>query len=578
MRDETRILSEIADPIEFYRYSLKEAHSSQTGALFEKLCQEAKIDKEANRALIASLKIVEATIRDMKERRFRAICLIIFCFLLTLYIFYCIGTVPEDFARDPTKIMMLVFLVVGILGLWFGIYRLLRTLNKIGERLSDAKSAAEKKRALAWAQMAPLNKLFKWDMGFRLIERVLPILRFDNFLHEGRLHDLEKNFGLHSDYGQNASFLETCSGSLLEYPFIFARYLEHFMGVETYYGSRTIHWTEREKDAQGNWQSVKKSQTLTASVTKAYPRYRVNNFLIYGHDAAPHLSFSRKPSSLSSLGDDWLSQKRKKWAERRLEKKSLKSKGNFTAMTNREFDAMFGAHDRTHETEFRLLFTPLAQQNMQKLLQNKEAVGYGDNFTFQKRGKLNILTSKQLDQMDIKGDVNFFRGYDFAEIAHNFINAQRELMRGIYFSLAPLFTIPLYLEKRVKCPNYVQRGTQAERKASLWEVEVMANIYGEDSFKHPESCTKNILKAVIKAERDGTQKVIITARGFRKKQHVSSFSVHGDDGKYHQVLVTWYEYLPVEKISEMLISPDKNALKGGTGLKYRRGLFFALRK
>ena len=55
---------------------------------------------------------------------------------------------------------------------------------------------------------------------------------------------------------------------------------------------------------------------------------------------------------------------------------------NFTAMTNDKFDVLFGATDRTNETEFRLLFTPLAQNSMINLIEN--AKPYGDDFYFVK--------------------------------------------------------------------------------------------------------------------------------------------------------------------------------------------------
>lgn len=575
MKHEKTILSEIADPIDFYLRYVRETHLSHIETFFNALCKDANIDKEANNQLVAKLRVLEAKIKEIKNKRLLFFLLMTLSILAAAYIFYCIGTVPEGFEHDPVKIIVLIILVLGVLGIGFGAYRLLRSLQETKEHLLHCQVEVEKKRKSAWAQMAPLNKLFKWDIGLRLIEKTLPLMTFDNFLHQGRLKDLEKNFGLKSDYGQKTSFLETCSGSLCGYPFIFSKILEHLMGLKTYHGSLTIRWKEKRKNAQGQWETIEQSQTLTASVTKAYPRYHIKNFMIYGHDAAPHLNFTRKPSSLSHLGDDWLSQKRKKWAERRLEKKSLKSKGNFTAMTNREFDAMFGAEDRNHETEFRLLFTPLAQRNMQKLLQDKGFVGYGDNFTFRKIRKINILTSKQLEHMDMSGDVTQFRGYDFAEIQHNFMTYQKEFMRGIYFTFAPLFTIPLYLEKRVKSFDYGQE----KFKASLWEAEVIANSYGENSFKHPKSCTKNILKAEISAEDKGTQSVKITAHGYRRIRHISHISVHGRDGKYHQVPVIWYEYLAVEKISHIIMAQKKEALHSAGvkyGITYRRGLFYAL--
>lgn len=79
-------------------------------------------------------------------------------------------------------------------------------------------------------------------------------------------------------------------------------------------------------------------------------------------------------------------------AVKQLESKSrdLDHGGGFTVMANREFDALFAATDRDHEVQFRLLFTPLAQQEMLKLLRDKTD-GYGDDFGFTKRGMVNFV-------------------------------------------------------------------------------------------------------------------------------------------------------------------------------------------
>lgn len=53
-------------------------------------------------------------------------------------------------------------------------------------------------------------------------------------------------------------------------------------------------------------------------------------------------------------------------------------------MGDAEFDVLWGATDRDHEVEFRLLFTPLAKKQLLDLMKDKE-IAYGDNFNFFKR-------------------------------------------------------------------------------------------------------------------------------------------------------------------------------------------------
>jgi hypothetical protein len=150
--------------------------------------------------------------------------------------------------------------------------------------------------------------------------------------------------------------------------------------------------------------TVQKSQTLTASVTKPFPMYAIESQLIYGHEAAPNLSFTRTPSKLSGLDkgslNDWRKQRAVKGVERKASRAIRKGTSNLTLMANREFESLFKAIDRNHEVEFRLLFSPLAQQEMVKLM-NDGSTGYGDDFNFFKFGKVNFISASHLNDIDI---------------------------------------------------------------------------------------------------------------------------------------------------------------------------------
>ena len=61
---------------------------------------------------------------------------------------------------------------------------------------------------------------------------------------------------------------------------------------------------------------------------------------------------------------------------KKLEKKSRKSVNqgtNYTVFGNSEFEVLFGATNRNHEVQFRLLFTPLAQTELLKLMKEKNS-------------------------------------------------------------------------------------------------------------------------------------------------------------------------------------------------------------
>ena len=190
------------------------------------------------------------------------------------------------------------------------------------------------------------------------------------------------------------------------------------MGTRIYTGSRVVTWTETVTDSQGHRRTVTQSQTLTASLSKPYPEYNDYTELIYGNEAAPDLSFSRGPSGASNMNEKQIERAVKK-GEKKLRKKAQADMTdddpttNFTQMANSEFDVLFGAIDRDNEVQFRLLFTPLAQQNMTALVKAKEP--FGDDFSFIKRGMLNYISSTHSQSFPFDAHPSQFVGYDIDE-------------------------------------------------------------------------------------------------------------------------------------------------------------------
>jgi len=188
---------------------------------------------------------------------------------------------------------------------------------------------------------------------------------------------------------------------------------------------------------------------------------------------------------------------RKSHAIKKLEKKSREiGEGSvFSVMSNREFDALFDATDRNHEVQFRLLFTPLAQQEMLKLLKDGQ-IGYGDDFTFIKKNMINILEPAHMRHTDIGGEPEKFHAYDLAQARLLFNSYHNEFFRSFYFGMAPLLSIPLYQQHRSHSDIY--KDSYA-RQSCFWEHEAIANYHGESVFKHPNCVTRSILKTASKS-------------------------------------------------------------------------------
>ena len=398
----------------------------------------------------------------------------------------------------------------------------------------------------------------------------MPRLEFDPYFTAKRLESLRGQFGWDDSFNDGKSIIFAQSGVINGNPFVFGQYLDMEWGTKTYRGSREISWTEWEEDFDGKRRLVRKHETLYAQVIKPIPVYSERKLLVYGNDAAPNLSFSREPSGFSGSGGGLFDKMRQKWRLGRLKaySRNLTDDSDFTLMSNHEFETWFHAKDRDNEVEFRLLFTPIAQMQMLKLMKD-DSVGYGDDFAFSKQGKVNILVSRHLDEACIDTDPGQFRHWDYDEARRFFQAFNEDYFRVAYFSLAPLLAIPLYQQTRTH--DEIWKGVVGRDESSFWEHESLANYHGEGKFRHPACITRSILKTNLLRREDGESEVEVTAYGYRGEERVDYEEVYGGDGNYHDVPVEWTEYLPVQRSSCMCLREG-----GGACDEFRRRAYLSL--
>lgn len=533
------MIEDIHEPVELYRTVFKDAHARNTSEYFEDLVRKSSVDEVANVMTVKELRILEQQVADVsssmmwwKVLRGTVIGGGVICLIL-------MGSQSQ-----PAWLIGTVGAAVVVFA------KLNPRIKDVDGRLRALKTQRDKKLEDAWQQMAPLNQLYDWHIVAKLVRKTVPRLELDPYFANARLAELRNVFGWDDSPDQNRSVVFAHSGVLNGNPFVVARTLNHWMGTKTYHGSLEISWTEQERDSDGRWRTVTKCQTLHASVTKPFPEYAGPTIVIYGNEAAPDLSFSRTPSKLSELEDGMINNWRKGRAIKKLEAKSRdldKGKG-FTVMSNREFDALFAATDRDHEVQFRLLFTPLAQQEMVKLLKDKE-VGYGDDFEFAKQRMMNVVMPAHMAETDISADPAKFHAYELAHARKFFNEYHNDFFRSLFFGLAPILVIPLYQQHRSHADIYKDVYGRA---ACFWEHESIANYFGEDRFQHPQSITRNILKTQATPESDGSQAIRVTAHGYRGVDRVDYVSVYGGDGLLHDVTVPWVEYLGVRRDAQMI--------------------------
>lgn len=553
------------DPLARYRDEFRPRFARLAAGKFDELARESRVDVAANRALVGKIRALQSAAGSAAARKK--------ChgWLMALFFLGAAGAAAGAYAVRNRPGDAAAWCVAGaIAGAVAGaaMIPLFRTASAI---LADLQNRISAQVSRAYGQLDTLNRLYEWDMAPRLAEKTVPGLSFDPYFTAAKLDLLANRFGWDGSFNDGKSVLFALSGEIDGNPFVFGHTLEMEWGEKTYQGTKRISWTEWEEDANGRRRRVTRSETLRACVTKPVPEYLERKFLVYGNDAAPDLSFSRRPSGLT--GKDGIFEKiRKSWRLGRLKaySRNLTDDSDFTLMSNHEFETWFHAKDRDNEVQFRLMFTPVAQMRMLALMKDSET-GFGDDFVFIKAGKTNVIFPRHLDEGSIDTDPGRFRDWDFDAARAGFLRSNERYFKDVYFTLAPLLAIPLY--RQTTMDDETRKRVDDPQEASFWEREAIANHLGEEVFAHRDSVTRNILKTKLVRRENGESAVNVTACGFRAENRVDYVSVRGGDGKWHDVAVPWVEYLPVERTVRMHVaegeSPGDSLLRRARGSRVK---------
>ena len=539
----------IFNPLEDYEKKFKAAHKSNTEAFFKELEEKSQVNVEENRAAVAKYKAqqekaeaVSKKAGGLKGLRIAAIVLAVLAIIAAVMLF-----VAEYIVAG----LVLLILAAGALVVTLKILNpRIKNLDQLHQKELET---AEKLQQICWQQMQPLNQLFQaWD-GIALVEKTIPQFDFHPNFPVSQEKDMVDNYNFIPCESDEQSVIDVLSGTYNSNPFLFERRLVHKMGMETYHGYKTIHWTESYRDSKGNRRTRHRSQTLHATVTRPKPFYHTETKLHYGAQAAPDLTFSRENRHLEDKSERAIDAMVRKGEKKLQEKqeKALENSQQFMGMTNTEFDVLFDALDRNHEVQFRLLFTPLAQTNMVDLLRSE--AGYGDDFDFYKKRRMNTIVSEHGQNRSLLLSPDAIRSYDYDQIRSKFQSSHEEYFKAIYFDFAPLLAIPVYQEEPVQSLHPLPEDY---RRYSTEEYEVLANAMDAKYLVHPKTRTKAILKANYHSSHSSTDRVDITAHSYDTVDRVDYVSVHGGDGRMHRVPVHWQEYIPLTKHNQICISTD----------------------
>lgn len=588
---------QILEPVKQYNSQFKRTFAENAEAYFDALVKKAGVDVDANRQTVKKLNATTVKHGEATKRANSMLGVKVFAIVMSVFAFIA-ATVFIVLAVNGDGFPVWGGVLGGCLCFALGvglIVVLVLKVNKVLEHrkkiVAELDTKMNELRSEAYGQLAALNALYDYGMFSDIVKATTPLLVFDRNVGLHRLDKLCGKYGYPADNSDpDSSVILMQSGEVVGNPFAFVRRVTHRMGTRVYTGSRVVTWTRHYTDSEGNSHTVTESQTLTATVTKPCPEYGEYTELVYANDAAPELAFSRKPSGASEMSERQVERTVKK-GEKKLRKLAHDHMTdddpttNFTQMANSEFDVLFGATDRDNEVQFRLLFTPLAQQNIVGLIKSKEP--YGDDFDFFKRGPINYIRSRHMQSFPLDADPSRFVGFDVDAARQTFLSFFDEYFRSVYFDFAPILSIPLYQQQ--KPTEYIYRS-EYPSNCTCYEAEVMANALGDGAFAHDETATQTILKTKLLSKAGKCDRVVVSAYSYAAEPRVDYVPVFCRNGCMYDVAVPWTEYIPLEKHTVMGIAEldesgpsfaEKRAVGrlrsflekyGGRGTAFRRGI------
>lgn len=553
------MLKDIYDPLTEYSNVFKNRFKEVSEETFGQITKEAAVDIAANHKTCDELYAAEARLDSLNARRG---WLIFLCVLLWIgeaaviaftVLGYMHGLMDYTIMWGASSVAILLLLLTLVHP----------QIKKNRKRAETLQQKAGQLKDTAWGQMSILNSLYDWNILARMITTTVPKIEFDPYFTTQRLADLNVTYDWDDTFNFGKSIICSQSGLINGNPFVICRTKIKEMTTKTYYGSKTIYWTDRVMGSDGKYKTVTRSQVLVASVTAPYPEYKEKVYLIYGNTAAPDLIFHRKQNDLAGRENSWAFRRQR----RKLRRKARNlTEEDFAMMTNEDFEVAFNTSDRNNNQQFALLFTPLAQDSMLKILRDTK-VGYGDDFDFTKSRMINTIISDHMQSVDIDVDPEKFRHFDYRVAQKNFMEINADYFKAIYFALAPLLCVPLYQQHRTHEDIY---GHNMGPRSSFWEHESLANYWGVEKFRHPDCVTDCILKT-SEDIRDGDEAILnVYAHGYRKVERVSYQRQFGMDGRFHHVPVYWDEYVSVLGSGKILIKEDNEHNDEGITYTQRR--------
>lgn len=544
----------LLEPLKYYESELKEHFRQVTINYFENLAQKSGVSQEDSAQFMKEYNELARSTQDLEGsfstyKFFRGVCKILLWGSAIWALWeYFLASYPDS---ENIFWCAVVFILSGAIYL----LKIAPSIAELKDKIGNLESHMAEMRRKGYEMMDPLNALFHGEMTHELIKKAIPFIHLDPNFDMKRFSQLVESYGLNGTSHENISTLDISSGTILGNPFIFVKRLIHEMGDYTYTGERVVQYVESYRDSNGKLRHRTVTETLHASVTKPGPYYSNIVSLVYGNDAAPNLSFSREASGkkgeVSGLWDKFklnreISEIRDKTRD------AIKMGGTFQGMANEKFDARFHALDRDNEQEFRLLFTPLAQENIEYIFDHSP---YGDDFDFEKNKKINVICAKNTANWKFDAGPFNYIDFNFESIKDNFINFNCDYFDHMFFSFLPLLSIPLY--QQMMAQDYIYHKN-CDYNYNFYVTEMLANEMNVDYFYPSDADVRDNVRAVLKTRpvrsSGDVDTVEVEAHSYRTEWHRDYVPVRAGNGEYYDVPVDWEEYIPVSRKEYMEVS------------------------
>lgn len=422
-----------------------------------------------------------------------------------------------------------------------------KQIKRFREGASDQHTLMEVKEKEASAQVLPLFKLFRTNQEIDLINKACPFMRLSRSVSAEKFRYLQDKFNLKL-YKKNQSYTNIMHGVIMNNPFMLVNYEEMIMGTKTYTGSMVISWTTYR-----NNQAIHHSETLIAELVKPYPYYFFDGFLVYTNDAAEKLNFSRTPSSYDAYKKN--PKAKSKYLANvvksvdKIEKDAVKSNSSYTPLTNKEFEGVFGAFDRTDETGFRVLFTPLAQKQMFEVFDK-----FGDDYYISKFGKASYVRADSIDFFNQKYLLDDFYNYQYNVIKENFYNYMDSAFKTLWHMLSPILAIPEFQMNEnfdpKDYPDTIQNFPVLIHEMSAFAFGKANDIL--DPIKASECDLINETKLID--SDDDFDIYEVEFRSYKATKMLDYVQKMGGDGRLHSVPVEWYKYDEVQEVRKLAVT------------------------